>query len=62
MASLELAYRTVKMFGLLNGSLLIIAATASRVFPSSGQTLKKLRVRGLSQPFFIRPRTSDRVS
>jgi FkbM family methyltransferase len=60
MTYLEMAYRTIKTFGFFHGGVVIAGVAASRLLPSSGQKLKRLRITGLSRPFFVRLGTSDR--
>jgi FkbM family methyltransferase len=60
MTYLELAYRTIKTFGFLNGSAVIASVAFARSRFVRQTKAKKIRVHGLPQPVFARLGTSDR--
>ena len=58
MRYLNSIYRMVTAFGIQDGSVMLAARAAARI-SASKRTVRKLRLRGLSHPIFLRPGTSD---
>jgi FkbM family methyltransferase len=55
----RMLYRTLRTFGFRDGGVAFTAKVASDAIPSRRWKLKKLRLRGIAFPVFLRPGTSD---